>query len=181
MHEENYNIMSDIYTTCHRELNNNHSKTVAMNINKNLWVWYIAKTHRNIDGLVQDCRNSITNALKLPESCTKPSIHTFLYHCKDGYRNIVYSIELEIINRWSTRPLSSICPIPTAKIRRTHVTLTFHLLTWKWYMTHWVVFVPHMNIVNEIGNEPQSGHGQRERHPDGQTDWNQYFPHNSIV
>ena len=28
----------------------------------------------NIDGLVQDCSNSITNALKLLQSCTKPLI-----------------------------------------------------------------------------------------------------------
>ena len=27
-----------------------------------------------IDGLVQDCRNSIANALELLQSCTKPSI-----------------------------------------------------------------------------------------------------------
>ena len=28
-----------------------------------------------IDGLVQDCSNSIANALELLESCTKPSIY----------------------------------------------------------------------------------------------------------
>ena len=28
----------------------------------------------NIDGLVQDCSNSIANALELLQSCTKPSI-----------------------------------------------------------------------------------------------------------
>ena len=30
--------------------------------------------HCNIDGLVQDCSNSIANALELLQSCTKPSI-----------------------------------------------------------------------------------------------------------
>ena len=29
----------------------------------------------NIDGVVQDCSNSIANALELLQSCTKPSIH----------------------------------------------------------------------------------------------------------
>ena len=29
----------------------------------------------NIDGLVQNCSNSIANALELLQSCTKPSIH----------------------------------------------------------------------------------------------------------
>ena len=29
-------------------------------------------TTRNIDGLVQDCSNSIANALELLQSCTKP-------------------------------------------------------------------------------------------------------------
>ena len=28
----------------------------------------------HIDGLVQDCSNSIANALKLPQSCTKASM-----------------------------------------------------------------------------------------------------------
>ena len=30
---------------------------------------------QNIDGLVQDCSNSIANALELRQSCTKPSIY----------------------------------------------------------------------------------------------------------
>ena len=30
--------------------------------------------HVNIDGLVQDCSNSIANALELLQSCTKPLI-----------------------------------------------------------------------------------------------------------
>ena len=29
------------------------------------------------DGLVQECSNSIANALELLQSCTKPSIHVF--------------------------------------------------------------------------------------------------------
>ena len=31
-----------------------------------------------IDGLVQDCNNSIANALELLQSCTKPSIYASL-------------------------------------------------------------------------------------------------------
>ena len=30
----------------------------------------------HIDGLVQDCSNSIANALELLQSCTKPSIYS---------------------------------------------------------------------------------------------------------
>ena len=34
----------------------------------------ITPSQDNIDGLVQDCSNSIANALELLQSCTKPSI-----------------------------------------------------------------------------------------------------------
>ena len=33
----------------------------------------------NIDGLAQDCSNSIANAPELLQSCTKPSISTYIY------------------------------------------------------------------------------------------------------
>ena len=33
--------------------------------------------HIHFDGLVQDCSNSIANALELLQSCTKPSIYAF--------------------------------------------------------------------------------------------------------
>ena len=36
------------------------------------------KIQHDIDGLVQDCSNSIANALELLQSCTKPSI----WYCK---------------------------------------------------------------------------------------------------
>ena len=36
--------------------------------------------HNDIDGLVQDCGNSIANAMELLQSCTKPSICVFLPH-----------------------------------------------------------------------------------------------------
>ena len=32
-----------------------------------------------IDGLVQDCSNSSVLAMELLQSCTKPSMHTFIY------------------------------------------------------------------------------------------------------
>ena len=35
----------------------------------------IGTSKQNIDSLVQDCSNSIANALELLESCTKPSIY----------------------------------------------------------------------------------------------------------
>ena len=36
---------------------------------------YVSDYYRNyIDGLVQDCINSIANALELLQSCTKPTI-----------------------------------------------------------------------------------------------------------
>ena len=40
-----------------------------------------------IDGLVQDCSNSIANALELLQSCTKPSIYscTGLNTCRNVY------------------------------------------------------------------------------------------------
>ena len=34
----------------------------------------------DIDGLVQDCSNSIANALELLQSCTKPSICGLSFH-----------------------------------------------------------------------------------------------------
>ena len=33
-----------------------------------------------VDGLAQDCSNSIANALKLLQSCTKPSVHSSGWH-----------------------------------------------------------------------------------------------------
>ena len=43
------------------------------------WGWHQRKHH--IDGLVQDCNNSIANALELLQSCTKPpiSLHDCFY------------------------------------------------------------------------------------------------------
>ena len=37
----------------------------------------LADIKHNIDGLVQDCSNSIANALELLQSCTGPSIWLF--------------------------------------------------------------------------------------------------------
>ena len=37
-----------------------------------------SKSRLNTDGLVQDCSNSIANALELLQSCIKPSILAFL-------------------------------------------------------------------------------------------------------
>ena len=39
--------------------------------------WQLGVFQYHIDGLVQDCSNSIANALELLQSCTKPSIWTW--------------------------------------------------------------------------------------------------------
>ena len=50
-----------------------------------LWQMYIVDPTRSlfykkyIDGLVQDCSNSIANALELLQSCTKPWYHGWLH------------------------------------------------------------------------------------------------------
>ena len=41
---------------------------------------YYVFVYANIDGLVQDRRNTIANALELRLSCTDPSILSFCYH-----------------------------------------------------------------------------------------------------
>ena len=38
-----------------------------------------------IDGLVQDCSNSIANAQELLQSCTKPSIYTCTFYVNPLY------------------------------------------------------------------------------------------------
>ena len=40
---------------------------------------YLGQTDAYFDGLVQDCSNSIANALELLQSCTKPSICGLLF------------------------------------------------------------------------------------------------------
>ena len=56
-----------------------------------------------------------------------PLFRILLFSLKGKVRN-----KLEIADRWSTR----IPPTLTTKIRMTCMTLTFDLLTWKWYVTH---------------------------------------------
>ena len=41
------------------------------------WNWNLWILTYHLDGLMQDCSNSIANALELLQSCTKPSISTF--------------------------------------------------------------------------------------------------------
>ena len=38
----------------------------------------------NIDGFVQDCSNSIANALELLQSCTEPSIYSYITDVRDS-------------------------------------------------------------------------------------------------
>ena len=52
----------------------------------NIYIYQYAIYH--IDGLVQDCSNSIANTLKLLQSCTKPSI----------YWNYIKIIKVTILN-----------------------------------------------------------------------------------
>ena len=39
-------------------------------------------------------------------------------------------------------------------------------------VSSWVVFVPHMNITHETGNESQRGQGKRDWLADGRTETN---------
>ena len=50
---------------------------------EDLWPFYQEKTivKWHIDGLVQDCGNSIAKALELLQSCTKPSIYSHRFLC----------------------------------------------------------------------------------------------------
>ena len=43
-------------------------------MNQNAKIFFEENAYENIDGLIQDCSNSIANALELLQSCTKPSI-----------------------------------------------------------------------------------------------------------
>ena len=43
-----------------------------------------------LDGLMQDCSNSIANALELLQSCTKPAICTYLLHITSCSRNVIF-------------------------------------------------------------------------------------------
>ena len=61
--------------------------------------WYYAQ-HRQkkyINGLAQDCSNSIANALELLQSCAEPSIYTtqtllcFVVVCSHHYSNVIMS------------------------------------------------------------------------------------------
>ena len=45
---------------------------------------YVSKISKYFDGLVQDCGNSIANALELLQSCTKPSIWS-LMHSEESF------------------------------------------------------------------------------------------------
>ena len=45
----------------------------VMNMHKKVMNMHV--TVPNTDGLVQDCSNSIANAMELLQSCTKPSIY----------------------------------------------------------------------------------------------------------
>ena len=53
------------------------------------------KCHNYIDGLAQDCSNSIANALKLLQCCSKPSAWDWSW----GGRATVLSLQWEFLNR----------------------------------------------------------------------------------
>ena len=56
--------------------------TCGMRIVGQRSAWRGEITRVYIDGLVQNCSNSIANALELLQSCTKPSIRTYLSKAK---------------------------------------------------------------------------------------------------
>ena len=51
---------------------------ILMPIVAHVTIWV---SWKYLDGLVQDCSNSIANALELLQSCTKPSIYTYCGLC----------------------------------------------------------------------------------------------------
>ena len=59
-------LLVDMWSITDREEMEKHSK----NEKERIWKDKLSC----IDGLVQDCSNSIANALELLQSCTKPSI-----------------------------------------------------------------------------------------------------------
>ena len=73
-------------------------------------LWKIANSPSSrhyIDGLVQDCGNSIANAMELPQSCTKPLIWS-------GYGGVSFIIHLGavyaclLIHEWDCRMVYSL-------------------------------------------------------------------------
>ena len=50
----------------------------------------------NIDGLVQDCSNSISNALELLQFCTKPSILCFFISLKVNLTILQSSFHIDV-------------------------------------------------------------------------------------
>ena len=57
-------------------------------------VEYVHQVHVHIDGLAQDCSNSIANALELLQSCAKPSICLALIY--DRSELYLYVIALDL-------------------------------------------------------------------------------------
>ena len=49
-----------------------------MFLTKWAFIFQLMTLNDYIDGLAQDCSNSIANALELPQSCTKPSKYCYL-------------------------------------------------------------------------------------------------------
>ena len=64
----------------------------------------VIKCHRKqyIDGLVQDCSNSIANAMESPQSCTKPSTCNYLSMSSgDCTTHLIYSCSWPPGKTWS--------------------------------------------------------------------------------
>ena len=61
------------------------------------WIWHPRKYHLNnhIGGLLQDCSISIANALKIMQSCTKPSTYLLSWKCPGVFRSYAcYNLSL---------------------------------------------------------------------------------------
>ena len=65
--------LDDAFTHIFQECNCPSSSEVSLKDMSKI-NWYLTTTNHHIDGLVQDCSNSIANALELLQSCTKPLI-----------------------------------------------------------------------------------------------------------
>ena len=68
----NIDLSSEMFTGIHLRT---ISQEMLMNLTRNMCSEITLSNYYHIDGFVQDCSNSIANALELLQSCTKPSIY----------------------------------------------------------------------------------------------------------
>ena len=120
-----------------------------------------------IDGLAQNCRNSIANALELPKSCAKPSICILICVCIYLYilYHIWYSIYLIVACCGQTRLTGTCGTWSRQGIIRLNYLIhrdlnkmvdilqkTFSIAFWRWRMIefqfkfHWCLFLSMLSV-----------------------------------